>query len=349
MRKFVLTLLFSTFGVVANSYSCGNSDAVWRGVNVGTSLSLSDFSFLKSINVNAIRVSFVNPSLFLDDGKLNDAATKVLDGYIDFARKNGIGIVVDFHAYPGGVKKFSGSPGDRIWLDPVFRKSVQTGFRQFADRYKNERYIVGVDVINEPAPSDKNEDIYDSFLRDVADVFKGRGYNIPILVQPPIRLGPTGVPSGQYKSVGWLSKFSGESFVKSIHYYEPGEFTHQGILAFAKKKGLPFPLTTQYGLKSYIDMTLAPLRAQGGRVVIGEFGASNYAGVQGDWYVDQLISVFESNGWGWFYHSFREADVWSPEVALDSEGKLSKTSDSPRLSVLKKFFYKNQSVVCDEK
>lgn len=116
-----------------------------------------DIKFIKSTGSNHIRVPFNfklflvedNPEVFLSEG------FKRLDDVISWCKEENIYIVLDLHAAPGGQ---TGDNIDDSWGYPYLFESEEAQFttvklwEKIADRYKDERIIIGYDLLNEPIP-----------------------------------------------------------------------------------------------------------------------------------------------------------------------------------------------------
>lgn len=116
-----------------------------------------DFQMLKECNVNFIRIPF-NYRLFL-----NDNATEVYreDGFTYFDRlfylckKYEIYALMDLHTTPGGQNPDWHSDNSYgvplFWEYQMFRRQMTKLWGAIADRYQEEPYLMGYDLINEPA------------------------------------------------------------------------------------------------------------------------------------------------------------------------------------------------------
>ena len=70
------------------------------------------------------------------------------------------------------------------------------------------------------------------------------------------------------------------------------------------------------------------------QISVGEFSARIYGPGAGQHPRDR-ISIFEEYGWGWTYHSFREARWWNGEAVIDPvPGKPVPNKDNDRFHAL---------------
>ena len=81
-------------------------------------------------------------------------------------------------------------------------------------------------------------------------------------------------------------------------------------------------------------------RKYGVPIYIGEFSVVNWAANGERWLAD-AIELFEEYGWDWTYHAFREAATWSLEHEGSAPRKFKRSSDNPRLRVIKESLRKN--------
>lgn len=114
-----------------------------------------DISFIKKIGFNHIRVPF-NFKLFFDENNpenFYDEGFKRLDDVISWCRDENLFVVLDLHAAPGGQ---TGDNIDDSWGYPYLFEDEnaieQTVllWKNIAERYKNEKIIIGYDLLNEP-------------------------------------------------------------------------------------------------------------------------------------------------------------------------------------------------------
>ena len=116
-----------------------------------------DIHFIKSIGLNHIRVPFNfklflvedNPEIYLEEG------FKRLDDVIKWCRKENLFVLLDLHAAPGGQ---TGDNIDDSWSYPFLFESEEAQqttinlWKKLASRYKNEKIVIGYDLLNEPIP-----------------------------------------------------------------------------------------------------------------------------------------------------------------------------------------------------
>jgi aryl-phospho-beta-D-glucosidase BglC (GH1 family) len=115
-----------------------------------------DIHYLKTIGVNSIRIPF-NYKLFTTENYMGqndpDRGFVLLDRVIGWCKAEGIYVILDMHAAPGGQ---TGDNIDDGYGYPFLFKSEASQrlcadiWKRIADHYKNETIILGYDLLNEP-------------------------------------------------------------------------------------------------------------------------------------------------------------------------------------------------------
>ena len=114
-----------------------------------------DIRFIKQSGFNSVRVPF-SYRLFVSEGepqKLEGPGYELLDRVVDWCRKEGLFVILDMHAAPGGQ---TGDNIDDSWGYPFLFESAESQeltvniWRKIAARYKQEPAVAGYDLLNEP-------------------------------------------------------------------------------------------------------------------------------------------------------------------------------------------------------
>ena len=116
-----------------------------------------DIRFIKQAGFNSVRVPF-SYRLFVSGGvgepqKLEGPGYELLDRVVDWCRKEGLLVILDMHAAPGGQ---TGDNIDDSWGYPFLFESAESQdltiniWRKIAARYTDEPTVVGYDLLNEP-------------------------------------------------------------------------------------------------------------------------------------------------------------------------------------------------------
>lgn len=114
-----------------------------------------DIRFIKQSGFNSVRVPF-SYRLFVSEAepqKLEGAGYRLLDNVVAWCRKEGLYVILDMHAAPGGQ---TGDNIDDSWGYPFLFESAESQdltvsiWRKIAARYRDEPTVIGYDLLNEP-------------------------------------------------------------------------------------------------------------------------------------------------------------------------------------------------------
>ncbi len=114
-----------------------------------------DIHFIKQSGFNSVRVPF-SYRLFVSDGttaRLEGPGYELLDRVVDWCRREGLYVILDMHAAPGGQ---TGDNIDDSFGYPFLFESSESQeltvslWRKIAARYRNEPSVIGYDLLNEP-------------------------------------------------------------------------------------------------------------------------------------------------------------------------------------------------------
>jgi endoglucanase len=115
----------------------------------------ADIRFIKQSGFNSVRIPF-SYRLFVSDGgirKLEGPGYELLDRVVDWCRREGLYVILDMHAAPGGQ---TGDNIDDSFGYPFLFESSESQeltvnlWRKIAARYRDEPTVIGYDLLNEP-------------------------------------------------------------------------------------------------------------------------------------------------------------------------------------------------------
>lgn len=132
-----------------------------------------DAAYVQSLGLNLIRIP-INYHQFEDDmnpGVIKEAAFAYLDSVIERCARHQVYTIIDLHALPGSQNQHWHSDNPThvasFWLYKEFQDRAVHLWEVIARRYKNNPWVAGYDVINEPAePTGEKLFPYYKRLRD---------------------------------------------------------------------------------------------------------------------------------------------------------------------------------------
>ncbi len=122
----------------------------WRSFR-NNYITVDDIQFIKNAGFNSIRIPF-HYKLFSSDS-FKDTFLGRLDTVIQWCKKEDLYVILDLHCAPGGQ---TGDNIDDSWGYPYLFESPKMQaeavsiWKRIADHYKNEKIIIGYDLLNEP-------------------------------------------------------------------------------------------------------------------------------------------------------------------------------------------------------
>jgi endoglucanase len=120
-------------------------------------INAEDIRFIKRAGFNSVRVPF-DYRLFVNGdspARLEGVGYELLDRVVGWCRKEGLYVVLDMHAAPGGQ---TGDNIDDSWGYPFLFESEESQeltarlWQKLAARYRDEPAVIGYDLLNEPIP-----------------------------------------------------------------------------------------------------------------------------------------------------------------------------------------------------
>lgn len=144
----------------------------------------ADFERMAALGVNCVRlVMYYRPIVAIEDGVpvFDEEAMTYVDSAIDWGERHGVYVVLDLHSAPGGqngVPTVSDVPATdplpRLWEGPDAEANQDATIAiwlALAERYANESWVAGYDLLNEPAlPAGSGSDLIDLYRRIIVAI-----------------------------------------------------------------------------------------------------------------------------------------------------------------------------------
>lgn len=267
-----------------------------------------------------------------------------LDAALPLCERYGLMVVVDLHSPPGGrIVGGGGYAGSDhgLFTDAACQRRFVELWQHIAKRYKDAKPIWAYDLANEPVEGVVPEGLADwqELAERAARAIRAIDPSRTIIVEPPQWGSPQGFREFQPLDV--------PNVVYSVHMYQPGAFTHQGVHGPSKPCRYPGEIEGKMWDKAALEAALAPVvdfqKAHGVHIYVGEFSAIRWAPDNSAYrYLKDLIEIFEERGWDWTYHAFREWDGWSVEHGPDRADRSPSKTPTDREKLLRSWFAKNR-------
>ena len=254
-----------------------------------------------------------------------------LEEQLKRAKQAGLKVVVDLHEPPFENLESKRSDFWHQFQYPEFwnRSDLAEGFcrawTEIATRLLPYRETIwGYDLYNEPVDRSSKGDAPPAQWRPLATkiikAIRKTDKKVWIIYEP----GQWGAFSG-FKG---LEPLPDAKVIYSAHFYQPHQFTHQGVnnvqgtaLDEAMKQiNITYPSTingVEWDKKHFNEILKAADEFQAKwkvPIYVGEFSVIRWAPKEAAvrWLRD-VVDLFESRGWSWTYHAFREFHGWSLE------------------------------------
>ncbi|MBM3642768.1 MAG: glycoside hydrolase family 5 protein [Alphaproteobacteria bacterium] len=113
----------------------------------------ADLAFIKSVGFNTVRVPLHWALFMTEDGRMEGEGWSLLERVVGWARANGLYVIPDLHAAPGGQTGINHDDGPGyplMFYVPRHRAATVALWREIARRFAGDPTILGYDLLNEP-------------------------------------------------------------------------------------------------------------------------------------------------------------------------------------------------------
>ena len=313
---------------------------VLRGFNLGARgpapLTAKDHADLAAYGANVVRIG-VNVPVSASGQAFDMAETEwqFIDRTVAMGRRFGFKVILALVPLPLGEAAVH-------WNRPELEASLVDIWARLAARFKGDTVIAGYDLINEPVVTeDRNGNPWRDLAVKIIQAIRAQDADSIVIFEPS----PWGLPKG-FEQLTPLP-FSG--VVYSFHFYEPHALTHQGLYEHRAAFSYPSEVASKASLWKAVEPVRAFARKYSVPIFVGEFSVVRWApDGSAARYLGDAIELFETEGWGWAYHAFREYEGWDaeldPSLPRGARGTRSGNATAIRLLV-ERGFSKNRRVV----
>jgi endoglucanase len=234
--------------------------------------------------------------------KLQEPELDHIDQAVEFGRKHGIHVNLNFHRAPGYCVNPPKEPKD-LWTDPDALETCAFHWEQFAIRYKgipNNR--LSFDLLNEPA--DIKEDVYVRVVKRLVEAIRKQDPG-RLIIADGLRWGTDPVHS-----------LAGLGLGQSTRGYSPMQISHYKASWISGSEKWPEPTwplqnpnadgATREKLRQQRILPWKQLEQKGVGIHVGEWGTFNQTphAVALAWMRD-CLDLWKEAGWGWALWNFR--------------------------------------------
>ncbi len=256
-----------------------------------------DFKNIAQLGFNCVRVPFNHRLVESTPYHYSKEGLKVLDDVLAWAKKYKVYVILDLHGAAGCQNHdwHSDSFGKaELWTNKVYQKRTLALWKFIADRYKNEPYLAGYDLLNESILTDTK--LLNRFYKEIIGGIRHVDKNHILFIEG----------NRWAQDIECLEEFDDDNYALSIHNYEPIDFTFNFV------PQLSYPLKSKQGSwdkKTTYQHLLKHKKlsdARGVPIFVGEFGINARNSFYGeDKWLDDTLRCYKELGFHWTYWTYK--------------------------------------------
>ncbi|WP_461246644.1 glycoside hydrolase family 5 protein [Treponema sp. R6D11] len=320
-----------------------------------TFLGAKDFANVKNWGFDHVRIPVDSYLFFTEDEKPIENRFVHLDNAVEYAKQNGLKMILDLHECPGhDFSEAAKTPVQKLFSgDDTYIKKTEAIWAYLAERYSGGEHVL-FETLNEPvAPTPEIwNNVKDRLCREIRR-------------HAPKSTIVTGSNMWNWPSTyDFLTPFDDDNIIYSVHFYEPLLFTHQNAPWIENpeiKKERPYPadygngFVRKYGMelsagvwdRERLVCEFTPVnmfrKKYNAKIICDEFGVYTPVELQSQlrWYED-LLSVLKEMGIGFSYWNYKNLDFGIISIGEKLHENLPQYKNPERinhpvLDVLKKY------------
>lgn len=256
-----------------------------------------DIRKIRNLGFNCLRVPFNCRLIETKPFSYSRVGIRYLDQVIAWAKKYKIWVILDLHAAPGAQNHdwHGDSLGPaHMWTNKQNRQRVYALWKYIANRYKDEYWVAGYDLLNESVIKDTRK--LNAFYKDVIAAIRSVDHNHILFIEG----------NNWATDIQCLDNFDDSNYVLSIHNYEPIDLTFNFV------PNLYYPMRShkrtysKTRLKRHLQQYVDIATKRNLPIYVGEFGVHyrrNHCG-EVDWLAD-VLNLFNKSGFHWTYWTYK--------------------------------------------
>ncbi len=266
----------------------------------------ADFKDLAATGANVARVAIqLRRCKGCDHYDMPEADVAYAERILRRGERHGFRVVLVLLATPWGNQS-------DYWDEPKLKADIVKKWGLIARRLKAFPALVAYDLINEPVVPQtllkaSAQTQWHELALAIALELRAADPDTPLLVEPT----PWGLPSSFWRT----EALDITGIVYSFHFYEPREFTHQGLPDQPAAMAYPSKVWDKAQLSQAMNEARRFAAQHKVPMFVGEFSCVRWAPAGScPRYLADAIALFEAEGWGWAYHCWRCYQGWDAEV-----------------------------------
>ena len=277
-----------------------------------------DIARIKKLGFNCVRLPF-NYRLLKEPGGL-----AYLRKIVRLFAKEKIYVILDMHAVPGSQNDqwHSDSAGKAMfWKEQKYRKKYLALWERLAEIFKNEKWIAGYDIMNEPVT--KKVKLLKGVYQQTVDIIRSVGDPHIIFLEG----------NNWGMDLDFLEEIKGDNLAISAHFYQPIEFTFRWLPDTKYPGTILGKKWNKKELREIIKKCANLAKKVKRPLLVGEFGVASRCACCGrefQW-VNDVVDLFEEFGVHWTYWTYKAVRKMSLPDGLfqltDSTGIIGNEAD----------------------
>jgi len=279
-----------------------------------------DISAIKAMGANVVRIKMDLWNIEKSPFVYSAESLRHLDQLIEHFGRQGVYVILSLHAAGQNAFPINDVYGHVLWKDEQMQKRVVAFWQALAKRYRDNVFIAGFDVLNEPQPWQEKDEPLDKMRAHLFQYYEKIVSAVRLHDQRRIVILEFGLDRQQRDIlVGGVT--SDKNIMTSLHFYLPRVFTKQGLGGFATGQRYPGEYKKEWWDKNKLKETLLSdlksVEVTKHPFYVGEFGASiQDAQTKKDAYqwTRDIIDIMRDANVHWTYFCYKTA--FMPSRAL---------------------------------